>query len=211
MSRLISFAGGFAVCAALFLSTLFVLAQDGALLAKLSPSVIDIAQSVPLTATVGLVVNDEPVTASVPLTIDIALQVSISGIQSVTVGTKSKSALSIVSGEVLVDDLGHSYIVSIDSQDIELTEWSVFIDANDYFSISGVMHQLPDTTPVKNIIATLRAYDSDDNVLDIVDIPNIGFRLSLDEYTRFDASVFADPEEIDHYTVEFQVIAEPAE
>lgn len=95
MSRLLSFAAGFALCAILLLSSLVVFAQGDNLLANLRPLVIDINQSVPLTATVDLMINDQSMTATVPLTVGVALQVHINGIDNVIVTPKLSPTVAV--------------------------------------------------------------------------------------------------------------------
>lgn len=211
MSRLIYFLAGFAVCVVLASFTLVLFAQEENPLAYLQPSIVDINQSVPVTATVGLMIDDEQVTATVPLTIDVALQVRVSGIHSVTISGATKPAVNIeqlTSGETLVDDLGHSYQILTDSDEIEITEWTAFVNSRGDFEISGVIHQLPGTESVQDILTTLRVYGGEDKLLGVFDIINVWYRLEPGGYNRFgdDSHINVDSSSIDHYTLELKVI-----
>jgi len=210
MSRLISFLAGFAVCVVLTSFTLVLFAQEENPLAYLQPLVVDIDQSVPVTATVGLTIDDEQVTATVPLTIDVALQVRVSGIHSVTISGATKPAVNIeqlTSDETLVDDLGHSYQILTDSDDIEITEWTAFVNSLDRFEFSAVIQQHADTKPVDKILATLRMYDSKNNILAIIDVLNVGFMLKPGGESRFgQIAPTVSPDDLDHYTLELKVI-----
>ncbi len=83
-SRIISFIGGFALCAILVSSSLLLSAQ-GDSLARFSPFVINVAQAVPVEVSIPVVENGTTIAKSVPLTVSVALQVRVDGPQAVAV------------------------------------------------------------------------------------------------------------------------------
>lgn len=210
MLRFIPFVAGFIVCATLFSFTFVMFAQGENPLAYLKPLVVDINQSVPVTATVGLMIDAKQVTATVPLTIDIALQVHISGIHSVTMSSAIQPIAKVeqpTAGAMIVDDLGHAYQILTDSDDIEITEWTAFVNSFDRFEFSAVIQQHADTKPIDKILATLRMYNSKNNILAIVDVMNVSFQLKPGGESRFGQTVpTVLLDDLDHYTLELKII-----
>lgn len=105
------FAVGFAVAAALFGGGA-LLAQTGNPLLALKPLVIDVRQAVPVVAEVALPIDGEMITATLPMTVDVNMQVSIRGGQVYTVTAASEAppveiaVSTVTTGEVVtLDDI----------------------------------------------------------------------------------------------------------
>lgn len=109
------FAVGFAVAAALFGGGA-LLAQTGNPLVALKPIVIDIRQAVPVVAEVALPIDGEMITATLPMTVDVNMQVSIRGGQVYTVTAASEAPPA----EVAVSTVTTGEVVTLDG-----IEWTV--------------------------------------------------------------------------------------
>lgn len=97
MKSAISFVAGAIVTAGL-LSAVALFAQDNPL-SLLHPLVIDITQSVPVMADVALDTEDGVITSTLPLTVDVALRVSIAGPLSVTVAGAAAPIVTVATAE----------------------------------------------------------------------------------------------------------------
>lgn len=114
MTRIIPFIAGFVVATGLVFSSLFVFAQSD-VLARFSPFVIDVSQSVPVEVSVPVVEDGETVSKTVPLTVSVVLQVRVDGPQVATVqvmeeptpvvvvatATKAPATVAASGGEVI--------------------------------------------------------------------------------------------------------------
>lgn len=114
------FAVGFAVAAALFGGGA-LLAQTGNPLLALKPLVIDVRQAVPVVAEVALPIDGEMITATLPMTVDVNMQVSIRGGQVYTVTAASEAPPA----EIAVSTVTTGEVVTLDG-----VEWTV-INAKD--------------------------------------------------------------------------------
>lgn len=123
MKSITSFVAGALVAAGL-LSAAALFAQ-GNPLSLTQPLIINIAQSVPVVADVALDTDDGVITTTLPLTVDVALKIAISGPLSVTVTgetTPTVTAARQLVGEEQTDDLGLTYTLDIDDSDLAVTD-----------------------------------------------------------------------------------------
>jgi hypothetical protein len=198
---------GFAVSTAL-LGTGIVFGQTERSMGRLRPVVMDIEQDVPVIADVPVQTSEGVVTTTVPMTLNLALRVSLTSALTpvVTVKQTVPEVTVVDSGDEQVDDLGIPYVVEINSPDLTLTEWTTYVDVNGYFSIAGETTLAPDAVPIKGTRGQMRFYRKDGTLLSIREIPSVGFRLDVDGATRFESSYGLEPHEIDRYIVDLELL-----
>jgi hypothetical protein len=208
MKRL--FAGimiGMFVATAILVS-ITVFARDG-MAAFVRPLILDVKQVVPVLADVVVPLEDGTmVTATVPLTINVALQVSLSGVvsKSVKVVEETEPSVQIVQlGQEQVDDLGLTYELIFDAEELEFTEWIAYESARGWLSFSGEVALSADAKPIKEIEAIARAYKNG-KLVKVEEIVNVGFGLEPGGTNHFDTGITVLPTDLDHYTIEFKII-----
>jgi hypothetical protein len=170
--------------------------------------VVDIEQEVPVMAEVPMQTDDGVLTTTVPMTLNLALRVSLTGALTpvVTVKRTAPEVTIVEPGEEQVDDLGIPYVVEINSPNLTLTEWTTYADVNGYFSVAGETTLAPDAASIKGARGQMRFYAKDGRLIDISEIPNVGFRLDVDGATRFESSYGLEPDEIGSYTIDLELL-----
>lgn len=206
MKIITAFVVGFIVAAAL-LSAVALFAQDNPL-SLLRPLVIDINQSVPIMADVALETDEGLITATLPLTIGVALKVSITGPLSVTM-SEATTPTVVVTQPVIkkeqTDDLGLRYSIDIDSPDLTLAEWTAYTGPNGWLEFSGEVSMSDDAKTFEKINCTVRLYKAD-KLIKVAEIVNVGFMLKPGDVSRFSGVPLVMTKDVDSYTVEFTVV-----
>jgi hypothetical protein len=64
----------------------------------------------------------------------------------------------------------------------------------------------PEAKFIQDISTVVRFYDSNDKLIEVEEIPSVGYDLQPAGYNRFDHLVNIEPKFIDHYTVSFKVL-----
>lgn len=96
------------------------LAQDSGLIGHFVPFVVDIEQAVPVTVSVPVVLEGgETMTATVPLTVSVALQVRVSSVNSVILSSGTTPTVAIATGET--DTPPIQYVVLKNEADTRLS------------------------------------------------------------------------------------------
>lgn len=206
MKSVASFITGALVTAGL-LSAVALFAQDNPLSLG-RPFVIDISQAVPVVADVALDTDDGVITATLPLTVDVALKIAISGPLSVTVTGETSPLIAVeqpVVGEEQTDDLGLAYTIAIDSPDLTVTEWTAFANPQGWLEFAGEVAISEDAKAFEKINCTVRLYKAG-KLVKVAEIANVGFMLQPGDTSRFSDVPLVQPEDVDSYTVEFEVI-----
>lgn len=196
------------VGATALLWTAVAFGQIDSFVGRLRPVVVDIDQEVPVLADVPIQTDDGVVTTTIPMTLNLALRVSLSSALTpvITVKETMPEVTVIEPDKKLVDDLGIAYTFEIDSPDLTVTEWTVFFDTRDYFHIAGEVYLVPAAEPVTEVQVLVRFYNSDGGIIEVEDIGDVGYNLNPGSSNRIEALVNINPKFIDHYTVEFEVL-----
>ncbi|MEZ4866232.1 MAG: hypothetical protein R3C14_33250 [Caldilineaceae bacterium] len=183
-------------------SSLFGLAQ---------PFIVDVNQIVPVMAKV-LVPLDEGtiITATVPLTVQVSLQIGIDGLAMPPIVTQMPPEVSVRDsiqlGEEKTDDLGHIYVISIDSPIVEITEWTNYISDNGRWKLSGEIHQLPNVPKIDDILATVYMYGATGELIEVTEILNVAFGLKPGGYNRFEVTFDSSSEHVSRYEVDMRIL-----
>lgn len=181
--------------------------QVAGLLGQFSPFVVDIHQAVPVVVSVPVEVSDgETMTATVPLTVSVALQVRVDGQQAAVVSADVPAAEVVIAtatpaGEDLVDSLGYPYRVLPGDENIALYDWEVFIDSRNYFSIAGRLENQSDNMQFSLVDLILRFYRADGSVL-AIETPSANSRwIEPGEDMRFEQSLYVDISKAARYEI----------
>ncbi len=174
------------------------------------PFVVDVNQIVPVMADVLVPLDDgTTVTTTIPLTVQISLQISVDGLARPPKVTQTplevNSRNSVQLGEERTDDLGHIYSMSIDTPAVEIIEWTNYISDNGRWKLSGEIHQLPNTPKINDILATVRMYGDTGELIEVTEILNVSFGLEPGGYNRFDGTFDSDSEKVSRYDVEMRI------
>jgi len=202
------FAAGFVLAAVLFNVSPLTAHDAKIVIGQIQPFVIDIAQAVPVQVSVPLS-GSTATTMTLPLTVTVNLRVSIdTASRTATVETLPAPLpeVSVVqTGHEQIDDLGLSYELILDSNELEITEWTVYESNNGWLSFSGEVAISADADTFDEIECVVRAYKNG-KLVKVEEIVNVGFRLEPGGTNRFDAGITVQPSDIDSYTVEFTVV-----
>lgn len=176
---------------------------------QIQPFIIDITQSVPVEVSVPISGTDG-VTMTLPLTVSVNLRVSIdTASRTATVETlpgPTPEVIVVQAGQELIDDLGLTYELILDSNELEITEWTVYESNNGWLSISGEIAMSDESEPFNEIQAIARAYKND-KLVKVQEISGgVGRELEPGGTDYFDTGITVQPLEIDRYTVEFTVL-----
>lgn len=172
MKSILSFVVGFVLAVAL-LSSVALFAKDNPLTALLHPIVIDIHQQAPVTASV-LVPGAEGnmITATVPLTVNVALQVSVAGIFSPTVTGQSEPAVSVSvpapvapAADELLDAAGIPYSLELPVGIELLNVQSGEVGMGSFQLVGQLRNDTDDSLKYTKIIVSL--YDANDQLLNV--------------------------------------------
>lgn len=175
---------------------------------QFQPFVIDIAQSVPVQVSVPLS-GTTATTMTLPLTVSVNLQVkvdTVSRIVTVEVLSAPTPVVSVVqAGQEQTDDLGLTYELIFDSDELEIIEWTVYENPLGRLAISGVIALAADADPVDEIRTKVRAYRAG-KIVEVGGIQDVGFRLAPGDTNRFDGAINVEPSNMDSYIVEFEIM-----
>jgi len=187
------------------------LSQDGGLLGRFAPFVVDIEQAVPVVVSVPVAVDGgETVTATVPLTVNVALRVSVDGAGAqVTVMDAPTPAVTVapaaMSGETLTDTLGFPYMLLPRDEKVELLEWEVYKDSSDRFAFAGKIENRSETERFSSAEMVMRFYRADGSVIKLESVPVGGSWLDPGEANRFDHELSIDMEQLESYELMIEV------
>ncbi len=193
-----AFVAGLTVATALLVSLVAFGQAD--IIATIKPTIIDIQQQVPVMAEID--------GATVPITVDLSLQVSLSG--PVTVTAESTEPIVEV-GEpgpepiVGVDDLGIPYTILVDGEGLEISEWTVYQDPDGYFAYAGEVHALENAGDIKDTVGVIWFYGPDEQLIGVREI-YIGSYFEEGNLDLFDGTEYTDPELIGSYAVEVTIV-----
>ncbi len=149
------------------------IAQDGVLAGLVQPLVVDIEQVVPAEVMVAVPVSEgEFVTVTTPITVNVALRVSIDGPQVVTVEPllAEEAAVSIEGmmeegdGEAMIDENGLAYEIE-SSDNVEVLQIQSIPSSMGMQFVAEVENVGDSTMDYVQIVVSL--YDADDNLLDV--------------------------------------------
>ncbi len=175
---------------------------------QIQPFIIDIAQAVPVQVSVPISGTDG-VTMTLPLTVTVNLRVSVdSASRTATVETllePTPEVTVVQAGQELTDDLGLTYELILDSNELEITEWTAYVGTSGWITFAGEVAMSADADPFDEIECIVRAYGND-KLVSIKEITSVGHGLEPGGTNRFDGIILATPSDIDRYTVEFTVI-----
>lgn len=175
-----------------------------------TPLLVDVRQSVPVTLTLAVPSASGVQTVTAPLSLDVALQVSLSGVVSPVVAITSTSAAALVSvsellaqGEPLTDALGIPYTIEA-ADSIEVVQLKA---ADNYgFEIIGELRNLSeDTINDYDIDAVLTLYDADGAILAIRDGMLGLSSVDSGQTTPVQFVTSADVDDIGRYLVQVKV------
>jgi len=206
MKSIASFVAGLTVASVLF-SALALFAQSDSL-SLTQPWVINISQSIPVLADVALSTEEGVLTSTLPLTVDVALQVRIAGPLSITLASETTPTVTVAQpsiGQEQNDDLGLTYTLDINSPDLSITEWTAYESSNGWLEFSGEVALAADTDPITDIDCVMRLYKAG-KLVKVAEIFNVGFQLDPGGTNRFTGDPTVQPEDVDSYTVTFKVI-----
>jgi hypothetical protein len=149
-----------------------VTAQGGALAGLVQPFVVDVEQTVPTEVMVTVEIDEnEYVTVTTPITVNVALRVSIDGPQVVTVEPlpveEARITVSAMAaqGDPLMDNNGIEYQIEI-PDGIEVIQMSSAYDSSDDFSMIGEIRNVSD----HDILYTTFHYSFYDANGDLIDV-----------------------------------------
>jgi len=211
------------VLSAAVLVSVAVFAQDG-IAAFVRPLIVDVQQVVPVLADVVVPLEDgTTVTATVPLTLNVALQVSLSGVvsESVDVVEETEPEVTIIeptpnpstlatSGATGIDELGISYRV-IAPEGVILQEWSAEEREN-----GDLVYDFIISTPGKKFASDVSVivdyYDEDDKEIGHAKTVFLGSETAQDRERIYDGRMSCDwgncPDVLttaSYYVIEFEV------
>lgn len=187
------------------------LAQDGELLGRFAPFVVEIEQAVPVVVSVPVAVDGgEAVTATVPLTVNVALRVSVDGagalVEVVDAPTPAVTvAPAAVVGEVLTDTLGFPYRMLPGDEQVTLHDWEVYKDSGDRFAFAGRIENRSESERFSSAEMVMRLYRADGSVLSIESVAVGGGWVDPGEAHRFEHSIFVDMDQLDSYELMIEV------
>lgn len=179
------------------------LAQDG-LLGRFSPFVINVEQAVPVTVAVPVEIDGgDMLTATVPMTVSVALQVRVDGPgAAVVVEDAPTPAVTVAASEgAEVDDLGYPYEILASEHAVAIEEWEVFIDSRGDFAVTGKVVNESEGEQFSLVEIAVRFYRADGTLLDVGSVSASSRWLKPGESSRFDSSLYVDPDQVDHYEV----------
>lgn len=207
MKSAFSFVAGLAAGVGL-LSAVGLFAQDNPL-SLMQPLVIDIRQAVPVVADVAFTDGDSVITETLPLTVNVALQVSIAGPLAITVTSETTPTVTTVAQtgnrQEQTDDLGLDYTFEIDSPDLTISEWTAYETPNGWLQFAGEATLADDAEPIETIDCVARLYKAG-KLVKVVEILNVGYNLEPGGSTRFIGDPIVTPDDVDSYEVTFEVI-----
>jgi len=196
------------VIATIVLVSITVFAQAG-MAAFVRPLILDVKQVVPVLADVVVPLEDGTmVTATVPITINVALQVSLSGVvsESVEVVEETEPSIEVVQpSQEQVDDLGLTYKLIFNPDEFEFTEWLAYESNNGWLSFSGEIAIPDDAKPFDKIEAIGRAYKNG-KLVKVQELFDFGRFLEPGDREHFDTGITVGPSDIDRYTIEVKII-----
>lgn len=177
------------------------------IVARFSPFLVDVTQAIPveITLTIPNAEGDDIITTTVPITVNIALQVWVAGPYSATVTTPTTPTVTAIPIEPtinLTDDLGFPYhLVEIDS-DLTIKEWTAYRDSNANLNFAGELQNSSINKRFSLADIIVRLYRADGTVLDIEDFIASGHWVDPNTSIRFDGRINTDITQVDHYTIE---------
>lgn len=174
----------------------------------IEPLIVDVRQEVPVLANVLVPLEDgHSITTTVPITVQLSLQVSIDGLAEPAIVTQSPLEIDVLKPKStagkLIDDLGIPYSLSIDSSALEITEWTVYVDVDGRLQVSGIVHQLANTPKVDDVLATVRMFSDGGELIEVTELRDIDPEPS--GFDRFEAFLSWHPEQVARYEVEMRV------
>jgi len=151
------------------------LAQD-ALTGVFAPFVVDVQQAVPVEVSVAVPVEGgETVTATVPMTVNVSLRVSVEGPDVVTVETMGETEPEVTVGEpeasaalpegTRVDAYGFPYTAEA-PKGLEVLQVQGHVNSVDYFEIVGEVKNTS-SSPVDRVEVVITGYDSEGRMVGV--------------------------------------------
>ena len=209
LPRFAPFAGATAVVLTV-LGSMVALGQ-GDIVAEIRPTVINIKQSVPVLADIQIPTDDGFVQATVPITVDLSLQVSLSGPITISVEPiapsieVSEPTPQPMTGSQLIDALGIPYTVSMDGEGLEITEWTVFTVQQGDFSYAGETHVASDAVDIEDVVAVLRFFGQNQQLIDVEEL-YLGSWFEAGSRERFEGTTYLEPQVIGSYSIEITIV-----
>ena len=180
-------------------------AAQGIGLGRLQPLLINITQSVPVEVEF-VVQGTQPQTVTVPMTLDLNLQVSLSSAltPTISVGPVAPAHVrtQLQSDTWHEDALGLRYQISQAVDWLTITEWTVYIKDGRFLEIAGEMRNDGEKR-FSGADVVLRLYDDVDKLLSVEDGSLAPGRfVDPGDSARFKLTMYVDPTKIEWYEVE---------
>lgn len=167
----------------------------------MQPFAIKIGQSVPVSA----IISVDNITRTVPLTLNVDININIESPVSFTVGSVTTPTVNVVPDGI--DQFGIPYSVQISDPALTITEWTAFANLEDTLVFAGELHLAPDAEPVNDIVATVRIFGHTGTLIDVDNIYNLAFRLVPGGYVRFEEITDRmNPADVGRYIIDMKVV-----
>lgn len=152
-----------AVLLAVATFVVLALSLGAAQAATTPPSIVNLNQVIPLTVAFAVPLDDgTTVTATAPITVHVALQVTVDGANIVAATTPTTATATATA---TTDDLGLAYTVDADPG-IEITEWTSYENKNGDISVIGALINADPDRRVSVVNLVLKFYDDAGKLID---------------------------------------------
>lgn len=180
----------------LAVATLFVLALSlGAAQAATTPSVVNVNQVIPMLVEFAVPLDDgTTVTATAPITVHVALQVTVDGANIVAATTPTSTAGTI-------DDLGLAYTLDTEPG-IEITEWTSYENSDGDMAVVGALRNTAVDRQFSLVEFTFKFYDVRGKLVDSATASAGGRWVGPGETLPFDFDLYGiAPADVASYSV----------
>lgn len=186
----------------LLVGSLVVLAQAGQL-RVLQPAVVTVNQAVPVSVTLGGLVNGQQVTLTAPMTMQVALQIRLDGagvaVAAQAVGAAQPAAAS--SGAVLSDARGVSYRVDVGAP-FQLTQVASTENSLGWLSIVGEIKNTGPTT--LQYVKALVTFYKDGKLVQVGEGYSKLDQIAPGQSAPFEVPTMIEADQVNAYTVQVQ-------
>lgn len=177
-------------------ATFVVLALSlGAAQAATAPSVVNVNQVVPMLVEFAVPLDDgTTVTATAPITVHVALQVTVDGANIVAATTPTSTAAT-------TDDLGLAYTLDAEAG-IEITEWTSYENSDGDMAVVGALRNTDAARQFSLVEFAIKFYDVRGKLVDSATASAGGRWVGPDESLSFDFDLYGiAPADVASYTV----------
>ena len=180
-----------------------VVAGQGSGVGRLQPLLVDVQQAVPVEVSF-VVEGAEPQTVTVPMTLDLHLQVGLSSSLTpvISVGPVGPALVrtQLESDVWYEDGLGLRYQIAQEVDWVTISEWTAYTK-DDYLEIAGELRNEGEVR-FSLVEFVLRLYDASDKLVSVENGTMSGRFIDPGQSGRFKFTFYIDPADVAWYRVE---------